>query len=98
MDFALTEEQQMLRTFTREFLETECPKTLARQMEADKTGHSPELWGKMAELGWTGFLLPAEYGGTEFSFQHMAILLEEMGRALLPGPFFPQLYCAVRPS
>ena len=57
-------------------------------MEADETGHSPELWQKMAELGWLGLTFPEQYGGAEFSFLDMAILLEEMGRALLPGPFF----------
>jgi alkylation response protein AidB-like acyl-CoA dehydrogenase len=88
MDFSLTEAQEMLRTSAREFLETECPKTLVREMESAKTGHSPQLWRKMAELGWMGLLLPEEYGGADFTFQDMAIVLEEMGRALLPGPYF----------
>ena len=88
MDFALTEEQEMLQTSTREFLEIECPKPLVRDMEADEIGHSPELWQKMADLGWLGLLFPEQYGGADFSFLDMAILLEEMGRALLPGPYF----------
>ena len=88
MDFALTEEQEMLKTSTREFLEIECPKSLVREMETDDTGHSPDLWKKMADLGWLGLLFPEQYGGAEFSFLDLAILLEEMGRALLPGPYF----------
>ena len=88
MDLAFTEEQQMLSPLAREFLEAECPKSLARAMEADEKGHSPELWQKMAELGWLGLTFPERYGGAEFSFMDMAILLEEMGRALLPGPYF----------
>lgn len=88
MDFSLTEAQEMLRTSTRGFLETECPKTLVREMESARTGYSPQLWRKMAELGWMGLLLPEEYGGADFTFQDMAIVLEEMGRALLPGPYF----------
>jgi alkylation response protein AidB-like acyl-CoA dehydrogenase len=87
MDLALTEEQEMLKTSTREFLEIECPKSLVREMETDEIGLSPNLWKKMAELGWLGLLFPEEYGGADFSFLDMAILLEEMGRALLPGPY-----------
>ena len=88
MDLSFSEEQQMLSPLAREFLEAECPKSLVRAMEADETGHSPELWQKMAELGWLGLTFPEQYGGAEFSFLDMAILLEEMGRAILPGPFF----------
>ena len=88
MDLAFTEEQIMLRDVARRFLEVECPKTLVRQMETDETGHSPELWAKMADLGWLGLVLPEKYGGAEFTFQEMVILLEETGAALLPGPFF----------
>jgi alkylation response protein AidB-like acyl-CoA dehydrogenase len=88
MDLNLTDEQEMLRTSTREFLEAECPRALVRQMEADEIGHSPDLWRKMADLGWLGLVFPEQYGGAEFTFQDMALVLEEMGRALLPGPFF----------
>ena len=88
MDLAFSEEQQMLSPLAREFLEAECPKSLVRAMEADEKGYSPELWQKMAELGWLGLTFPEQYGGAEFSFLDMAILLEEMGRAILPGPYF----------
>lgn len=88
MDLALTEEQVMLQTSARQFLVSECPKELVRQMETDETGHSPELWRKMADLGWLGLTFPEQYGGAEFGFQDLAVLLEETGRALLPGPFF----------
>ena len=88
MDLGFSEEQQMLSPLAREFLEAECPKSLVRAMEADEKGYSPELWQKMAELGWLGLTFPEQYGGAEFSFLDMAILLEEMGRAILPGPYF----------
>ena len=88
MDLAFSEEQQMLSPLAREFLEAECPKSLVRAMEADEKGYSPELWQKMAELGWLGLTFPEQYGGAEFSFLDMAMLLEEMGRAILPGPYF----------
>ena len=88
MDLAFSEEQQMLSPLAREFLEAECPKSLVRAMETDEKGYSPELWQKMAELGWLGLTFPEQYGGAEFSFLDMAMLLEEMGRAILPGPYF----------
>ena len=88
MDLDLTEEQEMLRTMARDFLAKECPKTLVRELEEDEKGYSPDLWRKMAELGWMGLVLPAEYDGMEMGFMDLIILLQEMGRNILPGPFF----------
>ena len=88
MDFHFSEEQRMLRESAREFLQTECPKTFVREMEKDPKGYTPELWGKMANLGWMGIVFPEEYGGVGGDFLDLLILLEEMGRACLPGPFF----------
>ncbi len=87
MEFILSEEQEMLRTMARDFLENECPKTHVRQMMEDEVGFSRELWKKMAEVGWTGLVLPEEYGGGGMNFRDLTILCEEMGRALLPAPF-----------
>ena len=47
-----------------------------------------ELWGKLAEQGWLGLIFPERYGGGGLGFLDLTVLLEEMGRALLPGPFF----------
>jgi len=88
MDLGLSEEQEMIKTTARDFLEKECPKTLVREMEEDQRGYSPELWKKMADQGWLGIAFPPEYGGTGFSFLDLCVLIEEQGRALLPGPFF----------
>ncbi|GAG12387.1 unnamed protein product, partial [marine sediment metagenome] len=88
MDLDLTEEQEMLQTMARDFLTKECPKALVRELEEDEKGYSPELWRKMAELGWMGLVLPAEYDGMEMGFMDLIILLQEMGRNILPGPFF----------
>ena len=88
MDFSFTEEQEMLRRTAHDFLEAECPKALGREMVEDEKGYSPKLWRRMAELGWMGLVFPNEYGGTGGSFLDLVVLLEEMGRACLPGPFF----------
>ena len=88
MDYDLTEEQEMLRKMARDFLSTECPKSLVREMAEDETGHPLKLWEKMSEIGWLGLVIPEQYGGGGGSFFDLVVLLEEMGRACLPGPFF----------
>ena len=87
MDFDLSEDQKMLRTAARDFLEKECTKPFVREMEQDERGYSPELWSKMVQLGWLGLPFPESYGGGGGSFLDLVVLLEEMGRACLPGPF-----------
>ena len=87
MDLGLTEQQELLKNTARDFLENECPETLVRDMEEDEQGYSPELWGKMAGQGWQGLLIPEEHGGSGFDFLDLSVLLEEFGRALVPGPF-----------
>ena len=89
MDLGLSEEQEMLKNFARDFLEKECPEKLVRDMEDDETGHSPELWKGMAEQGWQGLIIPPEHGGSGMTFLDLIILIEEFGRALVPGPFVP---------
>jgi len=97
MNFSLGEEQVMLKTSARDFLEKECPRRLVREMIEDQRGYSPELWKKMADLGWQGLVFPEEYGGVGSSFLDLAVLLEEMGRALVPGPFLPTVVLAGLP-
>jgi alkylation response protein AidB-like acyl-CoA dehydrogenase len=89
MDFGLTEEQKMLRESARDFLESECPASLVKEMAEDEKGYSPQLWQKMARLGWHGLIFPDRYGGGDGTFLDLVILLEEIGRALLPSPFLP---------
>ncbi len=88
MDLGLSEEQQMIQTSARDFLEKESSKEVVREMEEDDKGYPPDLWKKMADLGWMGLVFPEKYGGSEFKFLDLAVLLEEMGRNLTPSPFF----------
>jgi alkylation response protein AidB-like acyl-CoA dehydrogenase len=88
MDFGFSEEQEMLRTMARDFLGKECPTTWVRQMMDDERGMTDAVWSKMAELGWMGLILPEEHGGSGLGFVDLVVVLEEMGRAVLPGPFF----------
>ena len=88
MDLGLTEIQQMLKTSAQDFLTRECPLTLVREMEEDSKGYTDELWRQMIALGWTGVAFPEQYGGTGGTFADLGVLLEEIGRALAPAPFF----------
>ena len=86
MDLRFSETQEILKKMARDFLTTECPKTLVRKLEQSTEGYSPELWKKMAELGWMGLIVPEEHGGMGYTFQDLVVLLEEIGRNILPGP------------
>jgi len=91
MDFAFSEQQDLLRASARQFLERECPADMVRHWSDAPQGYSPDLWQKMAALGWMGLMLPETYGGSGLSFVDLTILMEEMGRTLLPAPFFSSI-------
>ena len=87
MNFGFSEEQEMLRDATRRFLDNECPSSFVRKMMEDDSAHATELWKKVAEQGWPAILIDEAHGGVGGSFLDMVVILEEMGRSLLPGPF-----------
>ena len=87
MDFGFSEEQEMLRQSARTMLERECPAPRVRELMDDALGYAPAMWRRMAELGWLGLVIPESAGGAGLGYIEMAVLAEEMGRALLPSPF-----------
>jgi alkylation response protein AidB-like acyl-CoA dehydrogenase len=88
MDFGFSEQQEILRSSARQFLERECPLEVVRRLSEEDQGGVPALWPQLAELGWLGLVLPEAYGGSGLGFVDFTILMEEMGRVLLPAPFF----------
>jgi alkylation response protein AidB-like acyl-CoA dehydrogenase len=88
MDLSLTLEQKKLQESARDFLKRECPWTLVKQIDDSETGFSSELWQKIVSQGWVGASIPEKYGGTGRSVTDLGILYEEIGQALLPGPYF----------
>jgi alkylation response protein AidB-like acyl-CoA dehydrogenase len=88
MDFGFNEEQDMLRKSARDFLAKESPMTYVRRMMEDEVGYSEETWRKMAALGWMGLILPEPHGGAGLNMVDLVVVLEEMGRVVMPGPFF----------
>lgn len=87
MGFNFTEEQEMLRASARDFLEKECTESFISEVEKSGLGYSPDLWKKIADLGWLGLVYPEEYGGTGMNVIDLAVLSGEMGRAMLPSPY-----------
>lgn len=88
MQFGLNESQEILKKSARKFFTGECPiAEVRRLMEAD-TAFDAHLWAKLAEQGYTGIIFPEEFGGVGLGIVELILLMEEAGRALLPGPFF----------
>jgi alkylation response protein AidB-like acyl-CoA dehydrogenase len=88
MDFDFTQEQVMLRNLTREFLSRESTPRAVRTLMEDPRGFSDVTWQQIADMGLPGLAIDAGYGGQGLGMVELALVLEEMGRAAFPGPFF----------
>ncbi|MGH8927216.1 MAG: acyl-CoA dehydrogenase family protein [Acidimicrobiia bacterium] len=88
MNFAFSDEQEELRRVTRKWLSERSPSSVVRKLMETEQGYDPSMWAEMAQMGWQGMAIAEEYGGTGFGHLELAVLFEEMGRALLPAPFF----------
>ncbi len=94
MDFAFTSDQQLLRNSARAFLDEHCKPATVRLLWDDPRGESDTMWKEIAQLGWLGLSLPEAYGGSGLGMVETALLLEEMGRAAYPGPYWPTALAA----
>jgi alkylation response protein AidB-like acyl-CoA dehydrogenase len=88
MNFGFNEEQELLRNTARKFFENECPSDTVRKLMETPDGISAELWKKLAEQGWLGLIYPEPYDGMGLGLVDLVVLMEEMGRAVAPGPYF----------
>ena len=88
MQFGLNESQEILKQNARQFFAGECPMTLVRRLAESKQPYDPALWSKMAAQGYTGVIFPEKYDGLGLGNVELILLMEEAGRALLPGPFW----------
>ncbi len=84
----LNEEQQMLRESAKEFLNEKSPVLAFRKLrdEANPQGYDAQLWQEMAQMGWTGLNISEKFGGMEYGYLGLGIILEEMGRTLTASP------------
>src|SRR5262245_40263453 len=87
MDFAFTPEQTLLQRTARDALTAIAPMTYVRAMLSDPRGTTAAAWRQLAELGWLGLAFPEDYGGAGLGMIELAIVLGEMGRVAMPGPF-----------
>jgi len=88
MDFGFNQEQELLRATARKFFENECTSEFVRARMAEPAGVTDDFWKKLAEQGWLGLIYAEEFDGTGLGFVDLTVLMEEMGRAVMPGPFF----------
>jgi alkylation response protein AidB-like acyl-CoA dehydrogenase len=87
MNFGFSAEQDLLRSAARKFLENECPSGVVRELMDIPEGMTPALWRQIAEQGWLGLIYPEAFGGMGLGFVDLTVLMEEMGRAVMPGPY-----------
>ena len=86
MEFGLTDIQELLASSARDFLADRVPLDLVRDAAAGESGFDASYWEEIAQLGWTGLMVPEQYGGAGLSLAELGVLLEEYGAALAPGP------------
>lgn len=83
----ISEEQMDLRNVAASFCQEKSPTETVRYLIEDDLGHQPEIWKEMGELGWLGIAIPEEFGGIGLSLTEVVPVAEQMGRALMGGPF-----------
>ncbi|TMC48198.1 MAG: acyl-CoA dehydrogenase [Chloroflexi bacterium] len=86
MDFGFNEEQELLRSQARDFLDRECGSARVRELMATEDGYDEGMWRRMVELGWTAIPFPEQYGGLGLGIVDLVVVLEEMGRHTTPAP------------
>jgi alkylation response protein AidB-like acyl-CoA dehydrogenase len=88
MDIGFSQEQALLRDTARKFLDTACTTKYVRERMATAEAVTPEFWSQIAEQGWLGIIFAEEDGGSGLGLVDLVVLMEEMGRAVMPGPYF----------
>src|SRR5208282_722464 len=94
MQFGLSESQEFLKDSARKFFAGECPSAEMRRLLETDTAYDATLWSKLTDQGYTGIIFPEAYGGVGLGKVELMLLMEEAGRALLPGPFFSTVVLA----
>ena len=94
MNFDLSEEQQMIVDSVAKFVENDSPVERFRKLRESERGWDPEMWERMGEYGWLGVAFPEEQGGFGGSFVDMALILEQLGRGLVPEPYIASVVLA----
>ncbi|MGH3494266.1 MAG: acyl-CoA dehydrogenase family protein, partial [Sciscionella sp.] len=95
MHLLLTDEQQELQQTVAKFLATQSPMSVVREVMTGETGYDEKLWQRLCgELGLAGLAIPEAYGGAGYGPIERSVVLEELGAALTPSPFFSSIVLA----
>jgi alkylation response protein AidB-like acyl-CoA dehydrogenase len=95
MRFELSDDQQLLRSSTRDFFTKAAPLEHSRRvMEQDARGFEPPQWRQLAEMGYVGLVVPSDRGGQGLGAVELAVVAEEAGRVCLPGPWLDAVLAA----
>jgi len=97
VDFGFSKDQEMIRKSVKQFLDKECPKDVVRELKNAPLGYDPKAWKKMVELGFQGMVIPEKYDGMGGEYIELAIFMEEVGRNLMPSPFFATVVLSALP-
>ena len=90
MKLVLTEEQEFLRDTAKDFAQERTPVTHFRSLRDnnDENLWDKDIWQEMVNLGWSGILIPEEFGGSDFGVAGISVILQECGKTLTPSPLF----------
>src|SRR5208282_5983669 len=91
MSIAITDDHRSLARTVSDFLGARGARDAARKLLEAETEPLPAFWAEMGELGWLGLHIPEAYGGSGFGLPELAVVVEELGRAVAPGPFLPSV-------
>ncbi len=94
MDISLNKTQRDIAKEARRFLKKECPMEFVKEMCEDEKGFTEDIWKKMTDMDWMAMRIPESYGGMGMDLMDLNMVLEEMGRAVFPGPFFSTILLA----
>jgi acyl-CoA dehydrogenase len=94
MNFDFSDDQKLLRKTARAYLDEHAPLSVCRAVLESNAPYSEALWKGVTDLGWLATAIPEEYGGAGFGRLELAVLAEELGRALAPIPFASSIYLA----
>src|SRR5690348_1666790 len=94
MPIGISDDHEALRATARRFLESRCPPHVPRAYLEAEVEELPPFWDELAGQGWLGLAVEERYGGQGYGFVELAVVLEELGRAMAPGPFVPTVLAA----
>ncbi len=94
MNFAFNEEQREIQAAAKRLMDETAQLDRVLELTATSEGFSRDDYAQLAELGWTGLIVPEEHGGVGLSHVELVVVLEQMGMALYPSPFFASVCLA----